>query len=160
MRIALLSILMLISSSAQAVQLVPKWGFEKSAFSVGLGTGVRLWGLEAIHPIGDHALLKLDGGVWISREKGKATSAYLTPAWGYRIRPFKDLVGEAFIGPGWVQNTDTELGSHFQIFHSINLGMMNDEWGLTIGGTHISCAGLCSPNRGKDFICMRFVLAL
>lgn len=152
----LLFLLLLISIPAQADQLVPKWGFEKNAFKSGVGSSDRLWGLEYIHELGPHAMLKLDGGTWIVRDSDRKTSWYLTPSWGYRIKPFKYLIGEAWIGPGWISQPDSRNGSPFQFFHMISSGFTDEGWAVLLYFSHISCAGLCSPNYGRDFAGVRF----
>jgi hypothetical protein len=156
----IIAFLLLLSLPSHAGQLVPKWSLEKEMFHKTMGTAERLYGIEYIHELGDHMIVRADFGGWIAREKGRRSGLYGSPSWGFRIKPFKYLMGEALVGPGWIQHPDKINGSHFQIFHSLNAGFVESGWSIGLGFTHISCANFCSPNRGRDFFGMRFLIDL
>lgn len=149
---------MLPSVQAES-QIVFKYGFEKNIIKEGIGSGERLYGLEYIYPIGSFTKLKLDGGVWIARRPGRKTAFYLSPSWGYRILPFKGIYVESYIGAGVISGIDSELGGLFQVFHDVNFGFIQDEWSLGLGFKHISSAGIYTPNKGRDFLSVRFMVA-
>lgn len=158
--IGVLSLLLLLTGSAQAGQFVPKWSFEKNVVVHGAGTGERLYGVEYLQPISSNMLLKVEGGGWIARQADRKSSLFASAAWGYRVAAPWGMFAEAYLGPGLIQYTDSQLGGHFQIFHSINLGWLQDGWGLGLGFTHISNAGLTQVNRGRDFAGFRFIIPL
>lgn len=156
----LLLLLPLLFQPVYADQLVPKWGFEKNALQHGFGSSDRLWGLEYIHELGEHGMLRFDAGVWIVRDPARKTSWYLSPAWGYRIRPFKYLIGEAWIGPGWISQPDSRNGGPFQIFHMISAGFTDGGWAVLLFFNHVSSAGIYEVNYGRDFGGVRFQINL
>lgn len=165
--VVFLSIIMVCSDAravhpARVSHVVPKWGFEKNILARGAGGGERLLGLEYLHALGSSALLKADAGGWFPRnpDEQRRTSAFASLSFGYRVSLTWGPYAEAFFGPGWIQHTDAQLGSHYQFFHDVNLGFLHDGWGIGLGFKHISNAGLKLPNQGRDFLSARFLIPL
>jgi pectin methylesterase-like acyl-CoA thioesterase len=58
-----------------------------------------------------------------------------------------------FIGPAILTETDTILGSNFQVFHKLSIGYRDDQdkrIGLFI--KHFSDAGISNANYGRNFV--------
>lgn len=70
--------------------------------------------------------------------------------WGVNFRHF---YGGAYTGIGFITHPDHKLGSHFQFFQDLELGV-RDSQGRTFGlfFKHISNAGLAQPNIGRDYL--------
>jgi hypothetical protein len=148
--------------SAEAAQVVPKWGFEKNIISEGTGSAERTYGLEYLHPIGAAKAmhLKAEVGAWWARQAGRSSSFYTSAQWGYRVAMPWGLFVEAYVGPGWVAITDDRNSSHVNIFHDVGIGWLQHGWGLGLGFKHISNAGVVPPNLGRDFGSVRFIIPL
>lgn len=154
--------MVLACQPARAMQIVPRWALEKNASNVGAGNAERLYSLEALFPISDAQRLKVEGGGWLSRQSDRQSMYFISASWGYRAQlPLGGVFFEAFVGPAWVSRLDARQSSHIQIKHDLGVGWTDAKgWGLGLGYSHLSNAGIAPPNLGRDFLGMRFLLPL
>lgn len=64
----------------------------------------------------------------------------------------RGIFGKAFVGPCFLNATDTQLGGHGQFCTDIGLGLRDVFTFMDIDYGHISSAGLATPNKGRDYI--------
>ena len=90
------------------------------------------------------------------RGDGRKTSGYASASIG--IRPqLKGLLVESFWGLGAITSPDTNLGGAFNFFHSISIGVIDNQYNsIAFSYKHISSAGIYSPNIGRDFITLNW----
>lgn len=145
---------------SRADQIVPTYSFEKHFLQRGVGGSDRRWGLEYIKEFDSPHILKAGLGAYLVSAPERRDSGYGYLAYGYRVElPWGPFV-EASFGPGFITHTDSRLGSRFQLFHGLVLGIMRDGYGFGISGLHISNAGLIRPNRGRDFLGFNFLIRI
>lgn len=155
-----LGLLLLWPWYSHADQIVPRYGLEKNLITRGAGKSDRLWGVEYLKETNSAHLFKLDLGTYLVSAPGRKDSFYGALSWGYRVHLPLGLFASAFFGPGFITHPDTQLGGRFQFFHDVNVGVMQDGFGMGLGFRHLSSAGLNRPNIGRDFLCMRFLIKL
>lgn len=147
----------LFGSHARAAELDVHWGFEgKSAIERGLGKGEKDIGLGLVVPFGSakQFLGRLAGGSWINAPAtpSRETSGYAELQVGYRVSLPWGLSIDALVGPAWIGAVDEQLGSPWQISHSIR-GYWRSDVGNGVGlfCNHKSDAGLSGrANLGRN----------
>lgn len=96
---------------------------------------------------------QMSAGVWVDQVPylGRKSSGYLS--WSPGISVTGDWYYlKGFWGVAILSHKDEILGGHFQFKNDLEVGL-KDKRGVKIGGcyTHVSSAGIFSPNIGRDF---------
>lgn len=94
------------------------------------------------------------GGYVDNNGNGRKGAALAKFAIGITPGRSSGIFGKAFTGPCFITTTDRLLGSNYQFCTDFGVGLRDQETLLGITYSHISNAGLKSPNRGRDFIVM------
>ncbi len=158
-----ISLLALKAEAATPFSLAIKWGFEKQFLQTGTGVAERLYAGELLYALTSAQRLKLEVGHWGGpRQEGREAAWQVAFSWGYRVQLRSGFFGEVFIGPAWISQTDSRLGSHPQLLHNINLGFQSEAgWSIGGGYGHTSNGNtLPGPNLGRDFFVFRFGIPL
>ena len=96
-------------------------------------------------------------GGWVDKSghPGARNSAYTQFSMGLEPDLGKWFVNY-FFGPSYVLRTDALLGSHWQFFQEVGIGV-KDYRGIRLGivAKHLSNAGIIRPNKGRNFINLR-----
>lgn len=98
-------------------------------------------------------------GGWVGRGLGR-TSAVARLQLGVTPGPYVGVFGKAFVGPCFITRTDALLGGHAQFCTDIGVGVRDEYTLMSIGYSHISSAGMSSPNKGRDWLTFEIGLRL
>jgi hypothetical protein len=95
----------------------------------------------------------VEGGYWKDGSKypGAQPSLYFATGIGLDLKLHERYVSY-FIGPSYISQTDSLLGSNFEVFHKFSFGVRdyrNERIGFFI--KHLSDGGLTAINQGRNF---------
>lgn len=99
-------------------------------------------------------------GIWNDTAfgTGRNTSGYVSASWGPRVEVGDYILIRPLWGLAFITTPDIWLGGRFpQFSHDLFLGVRGkngSEFGVTY--KHVSSAGLCIPNKGRDFIALQY----
>ncbi len=91
-------------------------------------------------------------GGWADSQVGHKSSAIAKAQVGVNPGSRVGVYGKAFLGIAVITGTDELLGGHFQFVEDIGVGVRDHDTFVELTYSHISSAGLSSPNKGRDFI--------
>lgn len=84
---------------------------------------------------------------------GRKSSAVLRYQLGAKPGPEVGTFAKAYTGPCVISSPDSMLGGRFpQFCTDLAFGIRDRMSLVTVGYSHISSAGLCKPNKGRDFV--------
>lgn len=92
-------------------------------------------------------------GGWTDKSQyvGVKNAAYVQYLIGVETRRNDGLFVAYFIGPAYISNTDSLLGSHFQISQQLHIGIRDSrKIGVSVYVGHFSNAGLSRINKGRN----------
>jgi hypothetical protein len=93
-------------------------------------------------------------GGWTDKTnyEGAKNALYVQYLGGLETRRTEGLFVAYFIGPAYITSPDSLLGSHLQISQQFHIGLKDSRGvGISIFISHLSNAGLKSPNQGRNF---------
>lgn len=95
----------------------------------------------------------LEVGGWVDNGgHGRSHSAIGKLQFGVKPGPTTGIYGYGFVGPAWITQTDSQLGSTLQFATDIGLGVRDNTTFISVGYSHISNAGIKLPNHGRDYL--------
>lgn len=96
---------------------------------------------------------KFNGGGWLdSRGYGRSSSAFAGYQLGFEVENSL-FEGSVWSGPTLISSPDIALGGYFQFNETVFFGIKDDrQESIGFAYNHFSCASLCAPNLGRDFM--------
>lgn len=130
------------------------------AFKYGMGleekspTGnIKLFGLRQESRWFHAFHYSTEGGVWVDNlGNGRRGGAYGKTQMGVKPGSDTGVYAKAFWGVQLQSSMDTQLGGYAQFTQDAGIGIRDRLSFVEIGYTHVSSAGIFSPNRGRDFV--------
>lgn len=94
-----------------------------------------------------------EGGLWVDNlGNGRASGAFGKAQMGVKPGAETGVYAKAFWGVQLQSSTDTQLGGYAQFTQDAGIGIRDRVSSVELGYTHVSSAGIFSPNLGRDFI--------
>jgi hypothetical protein len=117
----------------------------------------KLIGLGYTKPLTPLLDYQLEGGLFTDLASASVTG-FAGPSIGITmVEPTYYL--KVFFGPTLITRTDNYLSSIYEFKTDLELGIYDGRnIGVGIGYTHMSNAGLVSPNHGRDFLYIKITL--
>jgi hypothetical protein len=146
------------------IVLTPRCAIADSlSFKYGLGviegaptTKVKAFGLRAEQSLPRFFPIHVayESGLWTDTgsAQGRSSSAYLAAQFGLRPQS-EHFYAKSFIGPCVIAAPDSLLGGRFPQFRfDMGIGFQDRDSFVGLNLSHISSAGIYSPNKGRDFL--------
>ena len=99
---------------------------------------------------GVHSAFELGG--YTEATEGRKPAVFGKLQLGVKPGPETGLYGFAFFGPALISATDTQLATHYQFATDLGFGIRDRFTSMYVGYSHISNAGIKTPNTGRDYL--------
>jgi hypothetical protein len=110
--------------------------------------------LGYVDNLNDFLKNQIEIGGWNTNIPGQKSSLYSAYQLGYRTR--SQLYLQFFTGVAAISNVDNRLSTNFEFKHDLGVGFKTlKDMGIGLDYSHVSNAGIKTPNLGRDFIQLR-----
>lgn len=95
----------------------------------------------------------MEGGGWLDNlGDGRKSAVFGKYQLGVKPGAEEGVYAKAFWGIQAQSTTDTQLGGILQFSQDAGIGIRDNTSLVEVGYSHVSSAGIFSPNQGRDFI--------
>jgi len=146
--ILILLSLFLLTPDASALQIRFGPGILTKAPSI---SDVKFLTIAKDWEVKENVYWKIEAGGWTDNRKGAENSFWGGPAVGLVLQPWI-LDVRVSVGVAVISHTDVHLGGHFQFYEDLFAGIRDGDAAIGFTFSHLSSAGLFTPNRGRNFL--------